>query len=449
MADIHPLERDLETLWEFCRRVRTGIREGPATKSEQQDFTYGLVAYAIELATGVGWLTTVKNGPGAMTLMTSLEATQQTIEQVGNVMGSNDLRSVLRDSQASIKVKLAKSKNPMAKEFWDAVGSPLRTDCRHGGSVHWGWLMEAHEAGRIWEHSVANQRRAVLAANIALVQIAGLFGEAAQVDLAWNSRRVKGNVWRNEDLNWNTSINGAPWNSPYRAITLQAPPKGMSRVAQAIIQYEKTASTVFDGEWGKQGPQDSGEPWGEYPRYATDTALALAESVYNLVQAGMYGAAFSLARASWESAANAHYVWNEEPSREVLQFLEQEDDDRPIPLPKSRARWKDPTARRWSLLKGTSSKVLAELAKGERIQGQRWAPRVCNPEHCPYSEGELTNLVRFAEMNLVFLKASYFHFKDEESKDMFVKLMDQWEPEWPTFDASGADPAATAPFYSG
>ena len=445
MADIHPLERDLETLWEFCRRVRTGIREGPATKSEQQEFTYGLVAYAIEQATGVGWLTTTKNGSGAMTLMTSLEATQKTIEQVVNVMGANDLRSVLRDSQASIKVKLAKSKNRMVKEFWDAVGSPLRTDCRHGGSVHWCLLMEAHAAGRIWEHSVANQQRAVLAANTALAQIVELFGEAARVDLEWNSRRVIENVWRNEDLHWNTSINGAPWNSPYRAITSQAPPTGMSRVAQAIIQYENTASTVFDGEWGNQRPQDRGEPWGEYPRYATDTALSLAESVYNLVQAGMYGAAFSLARASWESAANSHYVWNEEPSREVLQFLQQEDDDRPIPLPKSRAGWKDPTARRWSLLKGTSSKVLAELAKGERIQGQRWAPRVCNPEHCPYSEGELTNLVRFAEMNLAFLKASYFHFKDEESKDMFVKLMDQWEPEWPTFEASGAARTVAAP----
>ena len=95
-----------------------------------------------------------------------------------------------------------------------------------------------------------------------------------------------------------------------------------------------------------------------------------------------------------------------------------------FPLPKSREGWKDPTARRWALLKGTSAKVLAELAKGERLQGQRWAPRVCNPEHCPYSEGELTNLVRFAEMNLMFLKASYFHFEHEESTDMFVKLMD-------------------------
>ena len=444
MADLHPLERDLETLWEFCCRVTTGIREGPVTKSEQQDFTYGLVAYAIEQATGVGWLTATKNGPGAMTLMTSLESTQKTIEQVINVMGSNDLRSVLRDPQASIKVKLAKSKNPMAKKVWDAVGNPLRTDCRHGGSVHWPWLMTANEAGQAWEHSVANQRKAVYAANIALVQIVELFGEAAQVDLAWNSRQMMGNAWRDEDLNRNTSISGPSWNSPYREITRQAPPEGMSRVEQAIIQYEKTASTVF-GKWGKQRPQDREEPWGEYRLYATTTAMALVEGVYNLLLAGMYGAAFSLARASWESAANAHYVWNEEPNREVLQFLQQEDDDRPVPLPKSRAGWKDPTARRWSLLKGTSAKVLAELAKGERVQGQRWAPRVCNPEHCPYSEGELTNLVRFAEMNLAFLKASYFHFKHEESKDMFIKLMDRWEPEWPTFDASGAARAATAP----
>ena len=445
MAELHPLERDLETLWEFCRGVTTGIREGPATKSEQQVFTYGLVAYAIELATGVGWLTTVKNGPGAMTLMTSLEATQKKIEQVVNVMDSNDLRSVLRDPQGSIKVNLAKSKNPMAKKFWGAVESPLRTDCRHGGSVHWGWLMEANEAGRTWEHSVANQRRAVWAANTALVQIVDLFGEAAQVDLAWNSRQMKGNVWRNEDLNWNASESGESWNSPYRAIQPQAPPKGMSQVAQAIIQYEKTATLVFDVEWGKQRPQDREEPWGEYRLYATTTAMALGESVYNLLLAGMYGAAFALARASWESAANAHYVWNEEPRRNVLQFLQQEDDDRPIPLPKSREGWKDPTARRWALLKGTSAKVLAELAKGERLQGQRWAPRVCNPEHCPYSEGELTNLVRFAEMNLMFLKASYFHFEHEESTDMFVKLMDQWEPEWPTFEVSGAARAVAAP----
>ncbi len=424
-------------LWEFCQRVRTGIREGSATKSEQQVFTYGLVAYAIELATGVGWLTTVKNGPGAMTLMTSLEATQKTIEQVVNVMDSNDLRSVLRAPQGRIKVNLAKSRNPMAKQFWDAVGSPLRSDCRHGGSVHWGCLVEADEAGRIWEHSVANQRRAVYAANAALVQIVALFGDSAQVDLAWNLQQMTGNVWRDEDLNWSASESGTFWNTPYREIQRQTPTKGMSQVAQAIIQYEKTASLVFDVEWGEQRPQDTEEPWGGYRLYATTTAMALGESVYNLLQAGMYGAAFALARASWESAANAHYVWNEEPTRGVLRFLQHGDANRPIPLPKSRAGWKDPIARRWAHLKGTTPRVLAELAKGQRVQGQRWAPKVCNPEHCPYRGGELTNLVRFAEMNLIFLKASYFHFEHEESTDKFVKLMDQWEPEWPVFEVSG------------
>ena len=437
MPELHPLERDLATLWELCRRMRTGILEGPATKSEHQVFTYGLVAYAIELATGVGWLTTIKNGPGAMTLMTSLEATQQTIEQVANVMDSNDLRSVLRDPQGSIKVHLAKSRNPLAKEFWDAVRSPFRNDCRHGGSAHWGWLIEAEKAGRIWEHSVANQRCAVLAANFALAQIVDLFGDAAQIDLAWNFRRITKNLWQDEDLKWNASESGASWNTPYQAIQQQPPPKGMSQFAQAIIQYEKTASLIFDVEWEVQHPKDEEEPWGEYPRYATTTAMALTDSVYNLLQAGMYGAAFALARASWESAANAHYVWNEEPSHTVLEFLKQKDSERPIPLPKSRAGWKDPTARRWALLKGTSAKVLAELAKGGRVQGQRWVPEVSNPERFPYNESELTNLVRFAEMNLMFLKASYFHFEQEESTDMFVRLMEQWEPEWPTFEVSG------------
>ena len=438
MAELHPLERDLATLWEFCKRVRTGIREGPSTKSEQQVFTYGLVAYAIELATAVGWLTTVKNGPGAITLMTSLEATQKTIEQVVNVMDSNDLRSVLRTSQGSIKSNLAKSRNPLAKAFWDAVNSPLRTDCRHGGSVHWGWLMEADQAGRIWEHSVANQRKAVMGANVALVQIVDLFGEPSQVDLEWNLQQTLGNIWRDEDLNWKSSESGALWNTPYRAIQRQGPPSGMPQVAQAIIQYEKTASLVFDVEWGKRRTEDTEESWGEYRLYATNAAMALGESVYNLLQVGMYGAAFALARASWESAANAHYVWNEEPSPQVLRFLQREDRHQPIPLPKSRAGWKSATAKRWVLLKGTSAKTLAELAKGERVQGQRWAAKVENPEHCPYKEGELANLVRFAEMNLMLLKASYFHFEQAESTELFVKLMDRWEPEWPTFEVSGA-----------
>ena len=47
-------------------------------------------------------------------------------------------------------------------------------------------------------------------------------------------------------------------------------------------------------------------------------------------------------------------------------------------------------------------------------------------------------------MNLLFLKASYFHFEHEESKDTFVKLMDQWEPEWPTFEVSAAARAVAA-----
>ena len=444
MTELHPLERDLATLWEFCRRVRVGIRGGPITKSGQQTFAYGLVAYAIELATGVGWLTTEKNGPGAMTLMATLEATQKTIEQVVNVMDENDLRSVLRDQKSNIRVDLTKWKNSMAKQFWKAVDSPLRSDCRHGGSVHWGWLMEADQAGRIWEHSIANQRKAVMGANVALAQVVNLFGDPAEDDLEWNFRQITGNVWRDEDLSWDRSTSGVPWNTPYRAIQRQAPPKRMSNVMKAVSQYEKIASLVFNVEWGERRPQDTEEPWGEYRLYATNTAMALGESVYNFVQAGMYGAAFALARANWESAANAHYVWNEEPSPQVLQFLQQESNQRPIPLPKSQAGWKNRTAKRWALLKGTGAKVLAELAKGERVQGQRWAWKVGNPERCPYGERELTNLVRFAAMNQMFLKASYFHFKQTESTDRFVSLMDKWEPEWPKFQVSGGGRAVSA-----
>ena len=435
MAALHPLERDLATLWELCRRIKTGIQGQPTRISEQQIFARGLVAYAIELATAVGWLTTVKNGPGAMTLMTTLEATHKTIEHVANVMSANDLRSVLRAPKGKLKVDLSKWKNAMAKQFWDAVDSPLRTDCRHGGSIHWGWLEESEEAGRSWEHSVVNQRKAVMGADTALVLILDLFGDAAAEDQEWNYLQITGNVWRDEDMNWDASTSGVQWNAPYGAIRRQDPPKGMSQVLQAIDEYEETASLVFETEWGERRPQDTGEPWGEYRLYATHTAMALGESVYNLVQAGMYGAAFALARASRESAANAHYVWNEEPSQQVLEFLQQEENniDQPIPLPKSQTGWKHPIARRWACLKGTRARVLAELAKGERVQGQRWAPKVGSPEHWPYREVELTNLVRFAAMNLMFLKASYFHFEEAESREIFVRLMDRWEPEWPTF----------------
>ena len=38
--------------------------------------------------------------------MATLEATQKTIEQVVNVMDENDLRSVLRDQKANIRVDL-------------------------------------------------------------------------------------------------------------------------------------------------------------------------------------------------------------------------------------------------------------------------------------------------------------------------------------------------------
>ena len=275
-------------------------------------------------------------------------------------------------------------------------------------------------------------------------RIVNLFGNAAEDDLEWNFRHITGNVWRDEDLSWNRSTSGVPWNTPYRAIQRQAPPKRMSNVMEAISQYEKIGSLVFDVEWGERRPQDTEKSWGEYRLSATNTAMALGESVYFLVQAGMYGAAFALARASWESAANAHYIWNEKPSREVLEFLQQEDTRRPIPLPKSQAGWTNRAAKRWALLKGTGAKVLAELAKGGRVQGQRWARKVGNPEYCPYGEGELANLVRFAAMNLMFLKASYFRFKQKESTDMFVSLMDRWEPEWPKFQVSGRGPAVSA-----
>ena len=279
----------------------------------------------------------------------------------------------------------------------------------------------------------------MLGADTALVLILNLFGEVAEEDQKWNYEQITGNTWRDDDLGWHASTNGLPWNAPYNAIQPQSPPKGMSLLSEAIDQYERMASLVF-GEWGERRTEDTSEPWGEYRLYATKTALALGESVYNLIVAGMHGAAFALARASWESAVNAHYVWNEKPSQQVLTFLQQEDShmDRPIPLPKSQAGWKHPIAKKWALLKEKNATVLAELAKGERVQGQRWAPKVDNPEHCSYTEQELTNLVRLAAMNLIFLKASYFHFEEAESKDMFEQLMDRWEPVWPTFKPLGA-----------
>ena len=208
----------------------------------------------------------------------------------------------------------------------------------------------------------------------------------------------------------------------------------MDRVSRAIEEYEKTAETVF-GVWGEHRSQDTDKFLGEYGLYATKAALSLGDGVSCLAAAGMYGAAFALARASWESAANAHYIWNEEPSQQMLRFLHAESNhrDRPIPLPKSQAGWKHPIAKEWTRLKGTSKSVLAELTKGGRVQGQRWIPKLNSPDHCPYREGEITNLVRFAEMNLIFLKASYLHFENAASKEALLSLMAQWKPEWPAF----------------
>ena len=226
MAMLHPLERDLATLWEFCQRVRTLIREEPIRNSEKQIFARGLVAYAIELTTAIGWLTTKKIGPGAMSLMTTLEATQKTIEHVVNEMSDNDLRSVLRDPKGTIKGNVANWKNSTAKEFREAVDSPLRNDCRHGGSIHWGWLKEAEGRERDCEYSIKNQRTTVLGADTALVLILNLFGDVAEEAQKWNYEQITGNAWRDEDLEWHTSINGLPWNAPYNAIQRQPPPKG-------------------------------------------------------------------------------------------------------------------------------------------------------------------------------------------------------------------------------
>ena len=429
---LHPLETDLATLWEFCRRVKILVREKSIPHSEKQIFARGLVTYATELATAVGWLTTKKIGPGAMSLMTTLEATQKTIEHVVNEMDDNDLRSVLRDPKGRIKVNVANWKNTTAKEFRQTVDSQLRNDCRHGGSIHWLWLREAEGRELDCEHPIKNQRIAVLGADAALVLILELFGEVAEEDQKWNYEQIAGNVWRDEDLDWHTSTNGQPWNAPYNQ--RQRPPKGMSQLSEAIDQYERSASLVF-GKWGERRAEDTCEPWGEYRLYATKTAQALGESVYDLVAAGMYGAAFALARASWESAANAHYVWNEEPSQQVLTFLQWDDGhmDRSVPLPNSQAGWNHPIAKEWACLKEKHATAFAELAKGERAQGQRWAPKVDDPEHCPYTERELTNLVGSAAMNLMFVKASYFHFEEADSRQRFEKLMDRWKPVWPTF----------------
>ena len=381
---------------------------------------------------------TTKNGPVAMTLAMTLEATQKTIEHVVNQMNASDLRSVLRNAEGHIKVNVAKWKNVTARQFWKKVDSPLRSDCRHGGSVHWGWLMEAEEGGCDWEYSIRNQKKVVWSADASLVLILSLFGDAAEDDQKWNYEQMTGNVWTCADLDWSRSNNEIHWTSPYNEIQRRPPPKGMHRIPRAIEEYEKTAKTVF-GVWGEHRSQDTDKFRSEYGLYATKTALALGDGVYCLAAAGMYGAAFALARASWESAANAHYVWNEEPSQQVLRFLHEESNhrDRPIPLPKSQAGWKHPMAKEWARLKGTSKSVLAELAKGGRVQGQRWIPKLNNLDHCPYSEGEITNLVQFAEMNLMFTKASYFHFEDAASKETLLSLMAQWKPEWPVFKLFG------------
>ena len=435
--ELHPLERDLETLSEFCGKAQTLMQLEPTWNSEKEIFARGLVAYAIELATAVGWLTTVKIGPGALTLMTALEATQETIEHVGNEMSDNDLRSVLRQPKGKIKVNKEKWRNIAARDFRKGVYNSLRPDCRHGGSIHWGWLKEAEGEGRNYEYSIKRQRIAVWGADAALVLILlALFGEAADELQEWNYDRFMGNVWREEDLAWETSTKEAHWNGPYRRIQPKSLLMEMPRVSEAIDEYEKVASIVF-ADWGESRSNDTEGPWSDKRFYAIKTALGLAESVYYLIRFRMYGAAFALARASWESAANAYYIWNEEPNTKLLQFLQEEDSyvDRPIPLPRHYQSWTHPIAMKWIQVTGNNKRVLAELAKGERVQGQRWEPTVRNAEHCSYVEAEITSLIRFAAMNLMFLKASYFHFTDTESRNEFEALLDRWKPNWPVFEA--------------
>ena len=53
--------------------------------------------------------------------MTTLGATQTTIEHLVNEMDDNDLRSVLRAPKGTIKVKVANWKNTTAKEFREAL----------------------------------------------------------------------------------------------------------------------------------------------------------------------------------------------------------------------------------------------------------------------------------------------------------------------------------------
>ena len=436
MKNKEQVEHYLNILYQSSRRLRTAAnRQGP-NESKRIEIVRGWMLYCADLADAIGWLTTFKASVSATTLTRALGVAQEQIEEALFQRSDEQAVSILSNDAPRFKVRRAEWRRDAIKVFRERTKFDRVTDAGHGGLTHAQRLLDTGDAGTRGEYPVHEQESVVRAAFCTIVALATVFGTGANNQgnrLFFRNRAKYAALAKGKLTGKGEQKIGQAWSCSYKNAKMEK-----DRVPAGLAQPTERMDLLWDrleGIWEERPGRNDLDGWRRYWLGAAWTSFHLGEGIRMLLEIGLHGPAFTLARAQWEAAAMSHSLLNEMSGDELEHaFRFARDGGRIRPrIPTEGRAWRYEVAKRWAETVREHKGALGELAKGHVVHAQRALRRMGDGNQSGFSCDELTSLGRFAEANMLFVRCSYQEFEESEYRREFEDIATAWRATWPTY----------------
>ena len=436
MRNKEQIEHYLNMLHQSTNRLRNAAKRQGPDESTRIRIVRGWMLYCADLANAVGWLTTFKASVSATTLVRALGVAQEQIEEALFQRSDEQAASILSNDAPRFKVNRDRWRRDAIKVFRERTEFERVTDAGHGGLTHAQRLLDTGEAGTRGEYPVHEQESVIRAAFCTMVALMTAFGTGPNNQgnkLFFRNRAKYSALARGKLAGKRDPKVGQAWSCSFRNAKMER-----SCVPERLVQTTERINQLCDrleGDWEERQDRKGLDGWRRYWLGAAWAAIHLGEGIRMLLQIGLYGPAFTLARAQWEAAAMAHSLLNEMSADELEHaFRYAREDSRIRPrIPTGGRPWRHELARRWAETVWEHKGALSELAKGHVVHAQRALHRLDDGNQSEFSCDELTSLARFAEANMLFVRCSYEVFEESEYRREFVGIVSTWQATWPLY----------------
>ena len=436
MKNKEQIEHYLNMLYQSAKWLRTAAKRQPPNDSRRIEIVRGWMLYCADLADAIGWLTTFKASVSATTLVRALGVAQEQIEEALFQSTEEQVASMLSNNAPRFKVKRAEWRRDTIKVFRERTKFERVTDAGHGGLTHAQRLLDTGETGTRGEYPVHEQESVVRAAFCTIVALMTAFNTGPNntgTRLFFRNRAKFSALARGKLAGTGDPKIGRAWSCSYKNAALEK-----ARVPIALARTTKRMDLLWDrleGVWEERPDRNDLGGWRRYWLGAAWASYHLGEGIRMLLEIGLYGPAFTLARAQWEAAAMSHSLLNEmsdDKLEHAFRFAKEDGRIRPR-IPTEGTTWRHEVARGWAETVWEHKRALSELAKGHAVYAQRAIRRMGDSDQSDFSNGELRNLGQFAEVNMLFVRCSYQEFEDSMYRQEFIDAASTWRATWPTY----------------